>query len=351
MRRAARTLPPAGLQRLARLLRGAVGEQTDQSGLQLPSRGGEGGAAAVLVQPGGLHHDVEDPAAQLVVGGGHIDHQVRVRPALRHHHGRGQVVEHHLVRGGGLQPGGARDRLRTGVHPQVDVHLIRQLGPGVGADQCGEGTRRPSGAQGAADVGSAAAGGDADRDVARPHLGSVGRPDGLLVLDALHRFDQCAQSTRVMGDDDAGREAVGGDQLGGVHHREAARRARAEVVQPAAGPDPARRLVHQPSHVGQYCGDGLGRDPVLGVEQTQHLQGGHVVDVASAGVTAFGGGVDSYRKLRVHRGFLSVGGRGGRARVTLPHGLRVERKFPPEGVAPLSTSRRDSGHLGPQLWR
>ncbi|GAA5019932.1 hypothetical protein GCM10025734_73660 [Kitasatospora paranensis] len=144
-------------------------------------------------------------------------------------------------------------------------------------------------ARSAPDVRGAAAGGDAERHVAGADHRRLQRAGGLAVLGSLGGQGQRARAARVVGHHDVRGQAEGGDQLGRVHDRDPARGAGAEVVQPAAGAQSARGLLHHLRQLGQDGGDGVRGDPVLRVEQAEHLEGRQAIDVVGARVAEFGG--------------------------------------------------------------
>jgi hypothetical protein len=92
----------------------------------------------------------------------------------------------------------------------------------------------------------------------------------------------------VVGDDLRGVTAVRGEQLGGVHQRDAARRAGAEVVHAMTV---AQRLGGEVDRLGQRRqarADRAGDLGVLVVDHAQHVDGGCAVDVDSGGVALLG---------------------------------------------------------------
>jgi hypothetical protein len=91
-----------------------------------------------------------------------------------------------------------------------------------------------------------------------------------------------------VGHDHAGRQAEGGRQFGRVEHGQPAGGAAAGVVDPAAGADPAHRLVDHGGQRGQRPADGRGDQGVLVVEPAQQAKRGQHVQVERPAVTLLG---------------------------------------------------------------
>jgi hypothetical protein len=250
----------------------------DQGGLELAVGGGQGGFAGGLVGAGGLGEDPEHPAAELLVGRDQVDHQVRPGPAELDHQRRGERVQDHLLRGAGLQPGGARDHLGPGVGGDHDVGQRRQRGVRVRGHQHG---RRPGGAgglQGAGDVRRAPGSSEADDEVLTGHGGRVRGAALLGVLDVLDRAEQRLQPAGVVGDHQPVRDVERRQQLGGVQDRQASRRTGAEVVHPATAADRLDGGVHGLRQLRDHRADGARDQGVLVVHQLEDLGRAHRID-------------------------------------------------------------------------
>ena len=132
------------------------GQQYDQSWFELTRGKIQGMANSGLICSAGLSKNPDHPAAQLGVGGHHVDHEVGPGVSEPDHDRGGEAVEHQLLCGAGLEPGGAHDDLGTGVDGQ-EVHArTRKLGVRVRGDEHGQRSDCASHGQRARDVRRAA---------------------------------------------------------------------------------------------------------------------------------------------------------------------------------------------------
>ena len=281
--------PAVLLEGRAGRLGGHPGQQRQQGRLELAVGPLQRGPHVGLVGAAGLAQDADDPAAQLGVGGHHVDHEVGPGPAEPDHDGGREAVEHELLGGAGLEPGRAGDHLGAGVDGQQQVGGIGQLGPGVRRDQQRERAPPAGGSQGAGDVRRAAGGGEPDDHVARADLRGVPGAQLGVVLDVLDRRDQRRRAAGVVGDEQALGGVEGGQQLGGVDDRQPPGGAGAEVVDRAAAADPVDGQVDRRRQLRQDLLHRRCHQGVLGVERLQQLEGAHRVEAAGAGVALLRG--------------------------------------------------------------
>lgn len=246
-----------------------------------------GGAA------GGGGDDAVGAVDELGVGGLEVDHEVAEDGAGADHDGGGEHVEDELGGGAGFEARGAGEDLGAGDGGDGEVgdggHLrVRNAGEGDG-----EGADLFGALEGAEDVGSAAAGGDADDRVVCVEGGG----DGKEIADAFFGavFGVLAREAEggiAAGDEalhEGGGDGEGGGALAGVEDAEAAAGAGTHIKDAAAAGHALRDAVDGVGDGGELGADGLGDSRVFVVDEAKHVEGGELVEVGGVGVAGFGG--------------------------------------------------------------
>ena len=108
----------------ARLRRGCTHAATRTASFTFPSARRSASATSSSLRSGKPAQNVFAAAGEFGVGGPHIDHEPLVHAAEPDHHQRRQQIERDALRGTGLHPGRAGDRLRPGVEPNRAVRFL-----------------------------------------------------------------------------------------------------------------------------------------------------------------------------------------------------------------------------------
>ena len=143
--RAVRTTPPAASRAVRARSASTSPSRRTSASLRSPPESLEHPRAGVEVVTGGLGQDPDHPAVQLRVLGDHAGHQVGVGVPEPDHGRGGERVEHQLLGGAGLHPGGAGQHLGAGLDADVHVGHRGRLGGRVGARpaRCGRRSAGP----------------------------------------------------------------------------------------------------------------------------------------------------------------------------------------------------------------
>src|SRR5271165_1116910 len=244
-----------------------------------------------MIGSGGLFNDADGALDQLFVLGPDINHEVAVNVAQARQGSGGNHIQNHFVSGARFHAGGAGENLGADFGDDSEIGGAFERGVAVAGEGDGAGSAGAGVVDGSDGEGGAAAGGDAENDIALPglELFHFGDGQGGVVFAG---FGGGAEGFGTSGHDElhgAWIGVEGGLDFGGVESAEASAGAGADVDEASAVAEAGDDEVDGAGDLREGAAHGGGDGCVFAVDEANDFERRHAIKISRRGENLFGG--------------------------------------------------------------